>query len=131
MADGIPTGERYSLLYLKPDEAIADSQRLRTRLAGRFEATVQNEHEGDLGKFLERELGISVLSNSYSTYIIWSEIGKWALRDVLCTITRHWTLRSRSQRESCIGVSSGGGAHFGGRVRRLQVGRTMRSPSRC
>lgn len=88
MADETPTGERYSLLYLRPEEAVADSLRLRKRLARHFEATVLRPDEHEFGRLLEQELGIDVLVSAPRGYRIpWDRIDRWALRDVLCTIT--------------------------------------------
>lgn len=88
MSDGAQIGQRYSLLYLRPDEALSDSPRFRRRLSKRFDATVESDDHPAFGAHLERELGIAVLSpGSWTDYIHWDDILDWELRDILCAIT--------------------------------------------
>ena len=83
-----PKGERFSLLYLRPDEPISDSPRLRMRLQKRFERSVSGTEHPHVGRYLEAELGIKVLHRGVShPYIHWDAVQKWALRDVLCAVT--------------------------------------------
>lgn len=88
MTDEQPQGQRYSLIYLKPEELSSDSQRMRKRLAITFDELVSRDEHSDLGRALESELGISVLHDGlYDNYIRWDDLLHWETRDVLCTIT--------------------------------------------
>jgi hypothetical protein len=70
------------------------------RLLKLYEAKCANDH-ATLGAFMERELGIKVLHKGpYNIYIAWSEMLKWELRDVLCSVTlvgKYLQNRGRSQ----------------------------------
>lgn len=83
-----PLGQRFSLVYLKSDQAITDSDRLRRRIMKAFEKVVARSDHSRLGDFLEGELGIAVLRQGYNgQYIKWEDILHWQMRDVLCTVT--------------------------------------------
>lgn len=87
MTNDAPLGERFSLVYLRPEEEQSDSRRLRKRLTKLFEAAVEHEDVYNFGNLLERELGIDVLRYNGSFFIPWGAMCEWELRDVLCTIT--------------------------------------------
>lgn len=88
MTEATPIGQRYSLLYSKPPEPLKDSKRLRKRMARLFDSTVRDFDEYDLGRYIEGELGIDVVSHGpMSAYVDWNDILLWELRDLLCVIT--------------------------------------------
>lgn len=55
MAEGdVPQGQRFSLVYLRRDDQLEDSVRMRRRLA----ATIEEYAFGDFSEYLSRELGL-------------------------------------------------------------------------
>lgn len=87
MSTNMPQGQRFSLLYLRPDTLRNDSPRLRRRIAKLLELRIDNRAY-DIGQRLERELGIQVVFRSGgSSYINWKQFLEWELRDVLDAIT--------------------------------------------
>jgi len=87
MEDDHACGKRFSLVYLKSDRLIPDSIRLRRRLIAVFEGEI-GHNSGEVGRILQGELGISVLTFNYGSYFVtWSDILRWEMRDVLDAIT--------------------------------------------
>jgi hypothetical protein len=89
----IPTGQRFSHVYVARGEPTSDSVRMRRRLSGLM---FEMKTRGDLGGFLERELGVSL---PYNGYYDWHKFFASALlRDVLDTITifMHFAQRKNS-----------------------------------
>jgi hypothetical protein len=50
----VPQGQRFSLVYLRRDEQLEDSERMRRRLG----ATIENFQIGDFNQYLVRQLGL-------------------------------------------------------------------------
>ena len=87
MTDEVPQGQRFSHLYLRPDQLAVDSPRLRTRLVLASREAVGGSAV-TFGSYLERELGIRVLRRGTMTaYVPWDDLARWELKDVLDTIT--------------------------------------------
>ncbi len=85
--NNIPTGQRYSLLYMPPTELTKDSKRFRRRLIKCFEAEI-GDPSFDFGQVVEQELGIEILvNNGFALYVQWDTYLKHDLRDLLDTIT--------------------------------------------
>jgi hypothetical protein len=53
-------GERFSGLYLRPEDPTQDSGRARHRVGALFRETVFNNHTAPLAVFVGRELGVAV-----------------------------------------------------------------------
>lgn len=87
MHDQPPIGERFSLVYLRPQQLLPDTPRFRRRLIKVFEAHAGND-SADFGQHLEVALGIKVLLGGYEgLYIDWEDFLGFELRDVLDCIT--------------------------------------------
>lgn len=99
MTEDVPTGQRFSLIYLRPDELVSDSERLRMRVQKRFAKVARKkEEELEIGHFLEDELGIKVIKRTgYLSYVPWDQVDKWELRDILCSITLIGRLLAKSR----------------------------------
>jgi len=84
----IPTGERFSLLYLRGEETLCDCPRMRRRLGTLADELLDN-NDYEAGKFLEAELGIRVVRyGPMSAYVDWVEFFEGEkLGDVLDAIT--------------------------------------------
>lgn len=79
-----PEGKRFSQLYLRSQELLPDSQRMRNRLA--MVITGMNENLGRFGRRIEQEQGVLIGECRYGSY--WPQIFKQLdLRDVLDAIT--------------------------------------------
>lgn len=88
MQDSPPIGQRYSLVYLRPEHEVQDSDRLRMRLMKVISGHAKDLNAPNLANHLERELGIRVLRTGYDgSNIRWDELLRWSNRDVLCSIT--------------------------------------------
>jgi len=86
LAVDLPTGIRYSLLYLQPEQLMADSSRLRRRFRTLLNAQFPLESES-IGRFIEAELGIIVLKLYYVYSVEWKYLDDCEMRDVLDSVT--------------------------------------------
>lgn len=80
--DGVPQGQRFSLVYLRRDEQLEDSDRMRRRLGAAIHA---HNREG-FNEYMARRLGIEYDGLNYQSF--WMEFcQKISLPDVLDLIT--------------------------------------------
>ena len=87
MVDELPLGLRFSLLYLRHGEMVADSQRLRARLVSLFKKFSPSQ-SGGLSLFLDAELGTRLTAKGWeTTYLDWDRLERGELRDLLDSIT--------------------------------------------
>ncbi|WP_323784632.1 hypothetical protein [Thalassovita sp.] len=84
----VPKGQRFSLLYLSGEETLSDCPRMRRRL-GALADELLDENDYLAGKFLEAELGISIIrSSGMGAYVRWVDFfEEEELADVLDAIT--------------------------------------------
>lgn len=87
----VPEGRRFSLVYMRTDERLKDSERMRFRLAKVVRAMAPRRNDGgvDFGRFVEAELGVGVVEvfGLTSVFDVEKVFMKAAIRDVLDMIT--------------------------------------------
>ncbi|QLQ19703.1 MAG: hypothetical protein HZT43_15275 [Exiguobacterium profundum] len=87
MADELPTGRRFSQLYLRPEQPVAESKRLRARLVSLFKR-YNPVPSGVLAEYLDDKLGTKLcLSGSGGSFLYWDRLEAAEFRDVLDSIT--------------------------------------------
>ncbi|MEM6409094.1 MAG: hypothetical protein AAF700_11830 [Pseudomonadota bacterium] len=99
-------GGFFSRNYLAKDTPSADDKKMRHRIAKYLETYTHSE-SGDFGRFIETELGISVLSEGpYSQYVNWMRVlEKCSISDFLDIVTAVCRLRpSTTKREGRMTV---------------------------
>jgi hypothetical protein len=57
------SGDRFSLLYLRPDDAVSDSSRARYRIGTLFSEAIFDSHSEHLAAYLGRNLGVPLPGN--------------------------------------------------------------------
>lgn len=100
----VQIGQRFSLLYAVPSEPVNDSTVLRERVM-RAIADVTDKGRGfrdrttpQLGRFLEAELGISLVGFNSSAFLDWKRLNKVGVAVFLDVITLCWRFLIQSSR---------------------------------
>jgi len=99
--ESLEAGKRFSLVYLRTDEVLADSERMRMRMAKLFSQVARSSgnHDVEFGHFVEGELGIKVLrSTGMGSYFSYETVLKEAnIQDILDMVTLLWRYLPRGR----------------------------------
>lgn len=100
-----PEGTRFSFLYIRSDEVLKDSPRMRLRLARVFKriGTVGHDSGMGFGRFAEAELGVRMIRPGMTFFDFDTVIGTLEISDVLDMVTLLYKFQStRTRREALV-----------------------------